>query len=643
MAVIKEEKREETGWIKWLSELDKDSGKVAGGKGANMAEMYNSKFPVPPAFVITAQAYEYFIEATEIKEEIKKIIESIDIEDTKQLDESAKKIRDILINKEMPKELKDEIIENYGFLGDSSELRNLSSEAALILKNSRDEVFVAVRSSATTEDLASASFAGQQESFLNVKGRTEIIEAVKRCMASLFTSRAIYYRKKKGFADASIAVVVQKMINSDKSGVIFSRNPVENSTDIVIEAVYGLGEGIVSGKILPDNYIINRDLEIKSKKVADKKIAIVRNSRGENQIVKLTEERSKTQVLEEYEIKKLADYAEKLENHYKKAQDIEFAIENKNIYIVQTRPVTTEAKQQGKEISGEILLRGLGASPGISSGVVKIISDMKDLEKVRKNDILVTKMTNPDMVVAMQKATAIVTDEGGITSHAAIVSREMGIPCVVGTEKATSLLKEGEQISVDGSRGLVYKGATMQQKVEIKPIEKTETEIKVIVDLPDYAERAALSQAKKVGLTRIEGIIAESGKHPMYFVKNKKIKDYEELVYKGVKKISEHFEGMWIRTSDIRSDEFQHLEGARKQAELNPMLGDHGIRFSLKNPEILEAEIKACKRVAAEGKKIGIMIPQLISIEELEKAREIEKNIPGDVEFGVMIETPAAV
>lgn len=647
MAIRKEEERESGLFVKWLYELNKDSGSVAGGKGANLAEMYNNKFPVPPAFIITAQAYDFFIKKTGIEEEIRKIIESTDIDDTKELDEASKKIKELIVSKDMPKELQDDILENYEFLGEDAQLKNLSAQAALILKNTKDDVFVAVRSSATTEDLASASFAGQQESFLNVKGKNQLIEYVKKCMASLFTARAIYYRQKKGFkhGEALLAVVVQRMINSDRSGVMFSSNPIANDNNIVIEAVYGLGEGIVSGRILPDNYIVNKDLEIVSKKIADKKVAIVRNSQGDNVIVKLTEDRSKSKVLEDHEIKNFANYAMRLEQHYGKPQDIEFAVEDKQLYIVQTRPITTKVQGEQKEFHGEVLLKGLGASPGISFGVVKIIREMVDLEKVKKGDVLVTTMTNPDMVVSMQKASAIVTDEGGVTSHAAIVSREMGIPAVVGTEKATSLLKDGMIITVDGGRGMVYAGKGEEKKVEIKPVVKTKTEIKVIVDLPDYAERAAKTKARAVGLTRIEGIIAESGKHPLYFVKKNNMKDYEDVIYNGIRKIASPFEEVWVRTSDIRSDEFLHLEGAPKHVEINPMLGMHGIRFSLKYPEIMKAEMLACKRVAEEGKIIGLMFPQVISVEEVVQAKKLaeELGLNENIKIGVMVETPAAV
>ncbi len=644
---MKEKKEEKIDFVKWFSELNKDSGAVAGGKGSNLAEIYNLKVNVPPGFVITAQAYDYFITKAELDDKIKELLSGIDYEDTKQLENTTKKIKDMIIKAEMPKNLQEEILEAYELL-DTDAVKNANSTVLEMLKNT-EPIFVAVRSSATTEDLADASFAGQQETFLNIKGKTDLLMHVKKCFASLFTPRATYYRHKKGFehTKASLAVVVQRMIDSDKSGVIFSRDPTNASENIIIEAVFGLGEGIVSGAITPDKYMLSRDLEILDKKTGDKKIAITRNSGGGQEVVKLKEEKSKQQVLKEYEIKKLAEISLKLENHYKKPQDIEFAIENDGIYIVQTRAITTIGKkmEEGK-IEGEVILTGLAASPGIGFGKVKIIKDLSELEKMQKGDVLVTKMTNPDMVVSMQKAAAIVTDEGGLTAHAAIVSREMGIPAIVGTENATTKLKEGEIVTVDGSSGKVYRGKVAEGKQkEVLPVTaKTRTKIKVIVDLPSFAERASKTNIKNIGLTRIEGIIAESGKHPNYFLKHNKMKDYEDIIFRGLSGIMKYFEEIWVRTSDIRSDEFQDLDGAPKEKELNPMLGMHGIRFGIKNPEILKAELRALKRISEAGKKVGVMMPQIISVDEVKKVKEFLKEINfTDAKVGIMVETPAAV
>jgi pyruvate, water dikinase len=644
-----EKSDDKSDFVKWFSELNKDSVAVAGGKGANLAEMYNAKVNVPPGFIITAQAYDYFIEKAGLAEQIKDILNKIHYEDTKELEESAAKIRDLIVHGEIPKGMQEEILEAYELL-DTDNLKNNNFKGTVLemLKTS-EPIFVAVRSSATTEDLADASFAGQQETFLNVKGKSELLTSIKKCFASLFTARAVYYRNKKGYKDvkASLAVVVQKMIDSDKSGVIFSMDPTNNTKSIILEAVFGLGEGIVSGMITPDKYVISRDLEILDKKISDKKIAVTRDSGGGHQTVKLSAEKSKQQVLKEYEIKRLAEISLKMEDHYKKPQDIEWAIEGEEIYVVQTRAITTIGKKfEDRKIEGDLILEGQGASPGIASGTVKIILDLKDLEKISTGDVLVTKMTNPDMVVSMQKSTAIITDEGGMTAHAAIVSREMGIPAVVGTRDATTKLKDGMIVTVDGSSGKIYSGKTAETKTkEILPVSaKTKTKIKVMVDLPTFAERASKSGIREVGLTRIEGIIAESGKHPNYFLEKGKIEDYEEIIFKGISGIANFFDQLWVRTSDIRSDEFQNLEGATGKVEVNPMLGMHGIRYGIKNPEILKAELKALKRVAAAGKKIGVMMPQIISVQEVQKVKEFLKEIDfTDLQLGIMVETPAAV
>lgn len=637
------------GYVKWFSELSNKDVAIAGGKGASLAEMYNNKFPIPPGFMVTAQAYSHFIKATGCDVQITHILNRLDIEDTKALTQASVKIRELMDHVQMPKDLEREILEAYDILDAHKQSMHNAKEGALdILRNSHEPPFVAVRSSATTEDLADASFAGQQDSFLGVKGNVELIQKIKECFSSLFTARAIYYRQKKGFdhTKAQLAVVVQKMINSQKSGVIFSKNPVKDDGNVVVDAVWGLGEGIVSGKIVPDHYVVNKDEEIVEMQVPEKKIAMVRTSSGRIDTVTLTKERSAQQVLTGYEIKRLAQYALQLEEHYGKPQDIEYAIDGE-IYIVQSRPITTKVKKAGGEITGNVLLSGLAASPGVGSGVVRIVHSLEELSKVRHGDVLVTTMTNPDMVVAMERAAAIVTDEGGITSHASIVSREMGIPCVVGTRAATHTLKDGQLITVDGFTGRVIDGKAEEKKVEIKPIVPTRTELKVIVDLPDYAPRAALSGVQAVGLVRLEGIIGTSGKHPVWYVKENKMREYINVLYTGLKKIAAPFKEVWVRTSDIRSDEYQHLAGAPQKTEGNPMLGDHGIRFSLKNIDILEAELTAIKEIADEfpHKTFGVMMPQIISVEEVRQTKKLAEQVklPSNTKMGIMVETPAAV
>jgi len=635
-------------YIAWLSDLSKADLQLVGGKGANLGEMFNSKFPVPQAFVITTKAFFYFLKATKVQDRVREILNSIDVDNTDDLTAKAKEIRETIIEAEMPDDLRKEIVEAYDHFNVDLDTLRGSPGALAILKSAREPIFVSVRSSATAEDLGDASFAGQQESFINVKGNNELIEKVKQCFASIFTARSIYYRKKKGFDDlVGIAAVVQKMINSDKSGVMFSRHPVKNNDEILIEAVFGQGEGIVSGKIKPDQYNVSRELEVLNEKISEKKIAIVRTAGGQTKTIQLTPEKSNQRVLKTYEIKALAEYAMKLQEHYDKPQDIEFAVEGEDIFILQTRPITTlkEGGDKGEELEGEVLTEGMAASPGVASGVVRIVHSMDDLGKVKQGDVLVTTMTNPDMVVSMQKAAAIVTSEGGVTAHAAIVSREMGIPAVVGAQNALDVLSEGQEVTVDGSNGKVYPGRAQSKSIEILPVVDTKIKIKVMVDLPQFAERAAKTKADGVGLVRLEGLIATSGKHPLAYEKEGKLDEYKNMLKEGLGKIGETFVGkpIWVRSSDIRSDEYANLEGAPKEIEKNPMLGDHGIRFSLKHEEIFKAELGAIKELCDKGHKFGVMFPQIISVDEVKAARKIfdEMNID-NVQFGVMVETPAA-
>lgn len=678
--------------VVWLSEISKNDIAIAGGKGANLAEMYNAKFPVPPAFIVTAQAFVTFLRESRLKDKILAVVNTIDLENTAELETKAKEIQHMIVAAKMPKALAEEILEAYSNLSLDEQSVSKTKDPLSLIEVKGEPCFVAVRSSATTEDLSTASFAGQQETFLNIKGNEALLEAIQKCWASLFTARAIYYRTRKGFSHETsyIAVVVQRMVNSDKSGVMFTINPLTNNkNELVIESVFGLGEGIVSGTIEPDSYVIDKKkLEIVKKRLGLKKLKFVKDETGNTVKEELPEEIQKKEVLELSELKSLANYGIDIEEHYKWPQDIEWAIEGKKIHIVQSRPVTTVEKEMKKvELQGKVLIEGLAASSGIASGIVKIIHDLKDLSKIKSGDILVTRMTNPDMVVTMQKAKAIVTDEGGLTAHAAIVSREIGLPCVVGTKKATQVLVEGSIVTVDGTNGKIYEGKIEAREIKEKVEEKKEmkeekpappalakmlippevreafelakkrkegveekTLVKVNCDLPDVAERAAATGADGVGLVRLEFIIAKGGIHPAEYIRKGKSDEYSKLLADGIEKIAKAFKDkpVWVRTSDIRTDEYRNLKGSEQEPEEdNPMLGWHGIRRGLDEPEILKAEFKAIKILHERGyKNVGIMLPFVIRTEEVRKAKELCREVGleprHDVEFGVMIETPAS-
>ncbi|HDD36645.1 MAG TPA: pyruvate, water dikinase [Archaeoglobus veneficus] len=629
--------------VLWLSEISKDDVSIAGGKGANLGELLRNEIPVPNGFVVDSRTFVEFIEKTGIKDDIIKILENLNVEDTEQLNEASKKVREIIESAEIPEDIKKEIKKAY---------RQLCEEEG-------EEVYVAVRSSATAEDLPDASFAGQQETYLNVKGEENVVEMVKKCWSSLYTPRAIYYRIQKGFRheDVSIAVVVQKMVNSEKSGVMFTSHPVTGEKIAVIEAVFGLGEAIVSGIVTPDTYVYDRtERKLKEVKIGDKKLMIVRQNDKTVEIE--LGNKAKERVLSDEEIERLVEIGEIIEEHYGHPQDVEWAIEKGKIYIVQSRPITTIGEKGEKEEEleeGEILVKGLGASPGIGVGKAKVIFSEDEISKVEEGDILVTTMTTPDMVPAMKKAAAIVTDEGGMTCHAAIVSRELGVPAVVGTKNATKVLKDGMIVTVDGDKGLVYSGALrvekkeVEEKVALAPQIITATEVKVNISIPDAAEKVAKTGADGVGLFRIEHMILGLEKHPMKYIKDGEIEEYVDVLYKEMKKVLKAFypKPVWIRTLDAPTDEFRAMEGGENEPiEANPMLGFRGIRRDLVEDIHFRAELRAIKKLIEEGyTNVGIMLPLITSVEEVRKAKQIalEEGLPlSKIEFGIMVETPAA-
>ncbi|MDP6459425.1 MAG: phosphoenolpyruvate synthase, partial [Candidatus Hydrothermarchaeota archaeon] len=528
------------------------------------------------------------------------ILKKTDVDDSKALQHSSKEIRRIIRKTEMLKKIKSNILRQYKKLCDSGGKSRL----------------VAIRSSATAEDLPGASFAGQQETFLNV-AQADVTENVQECWSSIYTPRAIFYREKKGFnhENVSIAVVVQRMINADKSGVMFTVHPATGEKEkLIIEAGWGLGEGVVSGAVTPDHYVVDKNTgEVTDTEVMRKEIMFVRSSRaGGTEKRQVPEDKAEKQVLTEAEIKKLADLGKLVEEHYEFPQDIEWAIEGDELYLLQSRPITVfygeEKAEEGSK--KDVLIKGLGASPSLGSGRVRIIFSTEELDKVKEGDVLVTTMTNPDMVPAMRRASAIVTEEGGMTCHAAIVSRELGIPCIVGTSEATKVLSDGDEITVDGSRGVVYKGLTEKKEEKPQKVAQvapqkivTATEVKANISIPEIASRMA-PIADGVGLLRVEHMILGIGKHPIKFIHEGKKKELIEKIAVGVREVAEAFypKPVWYRSLDAPTDEFRSLEGGEEEpVEHNPMLGWRGIRRGLDQEELLRAEFRAIKKLVDEG------------------------------------------
>ncbi|MFA5333786.1 MAG: phosphoenolpyruvate synthase [Candidatus Nanoarchaeia archaeon] len=667
-------------FVKWFKETSKKDISFAGGKGANLGEMYQAGFPIPNGFIVTAQAYWKFLNDTGLVDEITKILSTLDTENNESLQSLTKKIRSLIISKEMPADITEEIINNYNLMKKDSKI-NIIGHDSEIIKTNINDVLVAVRSSATAEDLPDASFAGQQETFLNIIGTAEVVKAVRKCWASLFTARATYYRVKNNYPhmNVKIAVVVQKMISSDMSGVAFSANPsTGNKDEMIIEAGYGLGEAIVLGEVNPDLYIINKgDLSIKSKQVKKQERKLVRTSKASIEWVSVEEELQEKQVLKDEVILKLAKIIKSIEDHYDFPQDIEWAVENNEIFITQSRPITTldnlkkdvvsDKEKEGKED----ILHGLGASPGVASGKVVKIKSVDELDKIKLGDIMVTKMTDPNMVPAMKKASGIITDEGGMTCHAAIVSRELGTPCIVGTQKATAVLKDGEVVTMDATNGVVYRGKS-EEVLELKEQknEKTETqtsalnnfyrkivtgtEIHVNLSTPDLVDNVYNRDVDGVGLLRAEFIAAELNMHPSAMIKAGKSQEFIDKFASEIAKVARKFQPRPVtyRALDFKTNEYRDLPGGAEfePEERNPMIGWRGASRYI-SPEYIETfklELKALKKVKDTYgmTNVELMIPFVRNTWELAKIYKIieEEGLRNSgLKIGIMVEVPSAV
>ncbi len=641
--------------VEFFEELGKEDVDVAGGKGANLGELTQAGIPVPPGFVVTSKTYDQFIKETGIFDEIMDILDAVDVNNNKELQSSSKQIKKIIINTRMPEEIKIIIVEAYN---------------ALCHRIGKDDVFVAIRSSATAEDLPEASFAGQQDTYLNIRGNEDVVRFVQKCWASLFESRAIFYREENNFDHSKvyIAVVVQEMVNADKAGVMFTVHPSTGEEKILIEAAWGLGEGVVSGTVTPDTCWYDKEKsEVLDYKVSDKKSMFKRDpDTGYTVQVDVPNELREKRVLNDDEISKLATLGKRIQNHYDFPQDTEWAIENDQIFMLQSRPVTTlnMGKNSGMSEEAEerkIIAKGLGASPGMASGAVKIVRNTDELDKIEEGDVLVTVMTTPDMVPAMKRADGIITDEGGVTCHAAIVSRELGIPCVVGTGDASKILKENSLVTLDGDKGFVYEGKLKSKSkdsqlnnssntiVNQAPL-LTVTEVKVNVSMPEAAQKAAETGADGVGLLRTEHMMLALGVHPKKFITDGKEDELVKALVENILKVADAFypKTVWYRTLDAPTDEFQSLKGGEDEPyEHNPMLGWRGIRRELDEPEILKAEFKAIKKLHEEGyTNIGVMLPLVQHPDELKEAKRIAREVglkpQKNIEWGIMVETPGA-
>ena len=638
----------------------------AGGKGANLGQLTHAGLPVPPGFVVGAPAYAAFRKQSGLGRKLAQILGGLDVEDTEALQAAADEARQAVAESEMPAWLATAIADGY---------RQLAGEDT--------DAPVAVRSSATAEDTASASFAGMNETFLNTRGVDAVIDAVKRCWMSLFGARTIYYRGHRGFsqADMDIAVVVQRQIESTRAGVMFTVDPSTGENDqLVIEGSFGLGEAVVSGQVSPDRYIVDKSLmAIVTRSVKPKELTIEFAANGGGTVTRqLSADESLRPVLSDDEVLRLAEIGVAIEREYASPQDTEWSIDGDGqIWMLQSRPITTTVRPPSASAqdgppeesieAGTVLVQGLGAAPGSAGGAARLLTSLKDADKLAPGDVLVTHMTSPDWVPLMRRAAAIVTDSGGMTCHAAIVSRELGIPCVVGTGDATKTLRDGELVTVDATHGVVREGTALVGEAPAEPTPLspdghlasalapvTGTRLLVNLSEPSQVARAAALNVDGVGLVRAELMIVEAldGVHPRKLLAEGREDEFVTRMTEALGTFAAGFTPRPItyRATDFRTNEFRGLAGGEEfePEEANPMIGFRGALRYIEQPEVFRLELQAIARVWDAGHtNFHLMLPFVRTSRELERCRRLVAQAGlldrDGFELWVMAEVPSVL
>ena len=660
----------DTAYVLWFDELHREDVDIVGGKSSSLGEMTSStNVPVPYGYATTAHGYRYFMEETGLVERIKAKLEELhDVENSALLRKVTAEVRQMIMDEEMPASLAEAIRNGY---------------EELARKVGEENPFVAVRSSATAEDLPDASFAGQQDTYLNVRGADMIIAKVKECYASTFTDRATYYRVKQGFDHMTVALsaAIQMMVYSKAAGVMFSVN-IMNGDDksIIIEGSWGLGEYVVQGTVTPDNFTVDKaTLQITDRMINDKNVALVRKPDGDCEEIQIPDNQARAQVLTDAQVIELATYAKAIEKHYGCYMDMEWGIDERDgkVWILQARPETVFSQKKEKEetvveattTKRKIVVKGLPASPGKAAGRAHVIENPEDIDDFKEGEILVTTMTAPDWVPAMKKAKAIVTDAGGMTCHASIVSRELGIPCIVGTksrsEEATKTITDGQMITVDATNGIVYDGILEDATKKAEPAEETRyveptpiTATKIYMNLgdPDLAERYGVLPCDGIGLMREEFIWTTFiHEHPMHLIETGRRDFAIDTLAEGMRKVCASLapRQVVLRLSDFKSSEYRDLNGGDKYEpeESSALLGFRGASryYDERYAPAFLLELEAIKKVRNEFgfKNLQVMIPFCRTVNEAAEVTRImaEHGLQRNADFKVwlMAEIPANI
>ena len=648
-----------TDLVAWFDDLSKQDVPHVGGKGANLGELTRAGLPVPPGFVITADAYLRAMEVGGARAALQEVVAAADVDSPDSLTAAADRLRSLVRSAGVPDDLRRAVLDAYARLGDQPR--------------------VAVRSSATAEDTASTSFAGMNETFTNVQGGEELVDRVVACWASLWSPRVVAYRATQRLLDEpAIAVIVQRMVDSDASGVMFTADPATGDLgSIVIEAAFGLGEVVVGGQVEPDTYQLSKvGPRLTHVHLGTKAEKIIRGPDGHDQRLPVPADEQGRRVLDDDVLLELARMAIDIESHYGSPQDVEFAREDGRSWIVQSRPITTlgeTAPSEETESPGTVLVSGLAAAPGTVSGPVRILRSTADGARLLRGDVLVATMTSPDWVPTMRRAAALVTDGGGVTCHAAIVGRELHLPTVVATRTATTVLRDGEMVTVDGAKGVVRAGAAPTTEpaavipaqrsattaapaappVGAPASETTGTLLYVNLAIADNAEEVAAMPVDGVGLLRAEFMITDalSGEHPKHLLATGRREEFVAKMTASVLRITQAFAPRPViyRAVDFRTNEFRGLTGGEEYEpeEANPMIGYRGAYRYIRDPEIFSLDLDVLARVREQTPNLHLMIPFVRTRWELEACLEAVDAHPlgrqRSLHRWVMAEVPSVV
>jgi pyruvate, water dikinase len=645
--------------IRPFEDLGIDDVLVAGGKGANLGELVRAGFPVPPGFVVTADAYLDAMAEGGVRDRLADAVRNLTTTDPDELTALSEQLGDLVRTAGVPAGLGHAITQAYAALvGDGSP-------------------YVAVRSSATAEDTAGTSFAGMNRTVTNVT-EEHLVESVLECWVSLFGARVMAYRHSAGMTDEpAIAVVVQRMADVNRSGVVFTTDPsTADPHRLVIEAVLGQGETLVSGAVEPDTYVVDRDAKrVVESRIGHQNAAVVRDSSGAEQTIALDDERGGQRKLSDIEVLALADLAMRVEAHYGTPQDIEWAWGSDGFVLVQSRPITTlittlgggqprtSVRPDSPSTVSSILVSGLGASPGVASGPVRVLQSPKEAGALRDGDVLVAPMTSPDWAPVMRRAAAVVTDGGGLTCHAAIVSRELGVPCVVATRSATTQLRDGEIVTVDGRAGTVTSGSahplTGRRLSAAGPAstvavadEPTATLLYVNLALPDQAEAVGAMPVDGVGLLRAEFLLTDAlgGDHPRKVIADGRHSEFVSRMSDALIRLAAPFASRPViyRAMDFRTNEFRNLVGGETElVEANPMIGYRGCYRYIEEPEVFALEMKALAVARERVPNVHLMLPFVRTKWELDACLDLvdrsELGRQRGMHRWVMAEVPSVI